>query len=47
MAINIPQESITIPETIDGVRAAAGMQKTREEGTKLTNTYLGLGKWKR
>lgn len=46
MAINIPQESITIPETIDGVRAATGMQKSKEEGTKLTNTYLGLGKWK-
>ena len=26
-AINIPQESVTIPETMDGVRACMGMQK--------------------
>ena len=45
-AINIPQESVTIPETIDGVRAAMGMQQTREEGTAATNKYLGIGKWK-
>jgi len=46
-AINIPQEAVTIPETIDGIRAAMGMQKTREEGTAATNKYLGIGKFKR
>ena len=45
-AINIPQESVTIPETMDGIRAAMGMQKTREEGTAATNKYLGIGKFK-
>lgn len=43
-AINIPQESVTIPETMDAIRAAMGMQKTREEGTAETNKYLGIGK---
>ncbi len=46
-AINIPQESVTIPETIDAVRAAMKMQLTREEGTKETNKYLGIGKFKK
>jgi len=46
-AINIPQESVTIPETIDAIRAATGMQKTREEGTEATNHNLGIGKFKR
>ncbi|MGI6722391.1 MAG: type II glyceraldehyde-3-phosphate dehydrogenase [Anaerovoracaceae bacterium] len=45
-AINIPQESVTIPETIDGIRAAMKMQLTREEGTAVTNEYLGIGKFK-
>jgi glyceraldehyde-3-phosphate dehydrogenase, type II len=45
-AINIPQESVTIPETMDGIRAAMGMQQTREEGTAETNKYLGIGKFK-
>lgn len=45
-AINIPQESVTIPETMDAIRAAMKMQKTREEGTSATNEYLGIGKWK-
>lgn len=44
-AINIPQESVTIPETMDAIRAATKMQLTREEGTMQTNKYLGLGKW--
>lgn len=43
-AINIPQESVTIPETIDAIRAATGIQLTREEGTAATNKYLGIGK---
>lgn len=46
-AINIPQESVTIPETIDGIRAAMKMQLTREEGTAETNKYLGIGKFKK
>ncbi len=45
-AINIPQESVTIPESIDGIRAAMKMQMTREEGTAQTNNYLGIGKWR-
>lgn len=45
-AINIPQESVTIPETIDGIRAACSMQSTREAATDKTNEYLGIGKWK-
>ena len=45
-AINIPQESVTIPETMDAIRACTGMQTTREEGTAMTNKYLGIGKFK-
>lgn len=45
-AINIPQESVTIPETIDAVRAACGMQLACEEGTQKTNKYLNIGRWK-
>jgi glyceraldehyde-3-phosphate dehydrogenase (NAD(P)) len=45
-AINIPQESVTIPETIDGIRAACRMQDTRETGTAKTNEYLGIGRFK-
>jgi glyceraldehyde-3-phosphate dehydrogenase (NAD(P)) len=41
-AINIPQESVVIPETIDGVRAALGMQADRLEAVGLTNRYLGM-----
>lgn len=46
-AINIPQESVTIPETIDGIRALMGVQKTSLEATTITNKYLGIGKWRR
>lgn len=46
-AINIPQESVTIPETIDAIRAAMQMQMTREEGTAETNKYLHIGKFKK
>ena len=46
-AINIPQESVTIPETMDAVRAATGMQLTREEGTAKTNEYLKIGTYKK
>lgn len=44
-AINIPQESIVIPETMDGVRAACGVTRDGSEAVGLTNKYLGLGKW--
>lgn len=45
-AIYIPQEAVTIPETLDGVRAALHMQDTMEEATAKTNKYLGMAKWK-
>jgi glyceraldehyde-3-phosphate dehydrogenase (NAD(P)) len=41
-AINIPQESVVIPENIDAIRAAMSMQITREDGTAQTNKYLGM-----
>lgn len=41
-SINIPQEAITIPETMDGIRAVMGMQKTGAEATAETNKYLNL-----
>ena len=41
-AINIPQESVVIPENIDAIRAAMKMQTNREEGTAQTNKYLGM-----
>jgi len=42
LAINIPQEAVTIPETVDGVRACLSMQTDRLEAVGLTNEYLGL-----
>ncbi len=45
-AINIPQESVTIPETMDAIRAALKMQLTCEEGTAETNKYLKIGRFK-
>ena len=45
-AINVPQESVTIPETMDGIRACMGMQSDRIVATDTTNKYLGIGKWK-
>jgi glyceraldehyde-3-phosphate dehydrogenase (NAD(P)) len=44
--IHIPQESVTIPETIDAVRAATGMQSDRLEAVGMTNKFLGLPYWK-
>jgi glyceraldehyde-3-phosphate dehydrogenase (NAD(P)) len=41
-AINIPQEAVVIPETMDAVRAATEMQTSRDEGTAKTNRYLNL-----
>lgn len=46
-AINIPQEAVTIPETIDGIRALTETQSTSLEATTITNKYLGIGKWRR
>lgn len=46
-AINIPQEAVTIPETMDAIRAAMKMQLTREAGTAETNKYLEMAKWKK
>jgi glyceraldehyde-3-phosphate dehydrogenase (NAD(P)) len=43
-AINIPQESVVIPENIDAIRAAMRMQEDRLEGLALTNRYLGMAK---
>jgi glyceraldehyde-3-phosphate dehydrogenase (NAD(P)) len=41
-AINIPQESVTIPETIDAIRAALEMQTSGDEAVATTNGYLGI-----
>jgi glyceraldehyde-3-phosphate dehydrogenase (NAD(P)) len=43
-SINIPQEAVVIPETMDAIRAAIPMQKDRLEAVGLTNRYLGMGK---
>lgn len=40
--INIPQESVVIPENIDAIRAATRMQEDRLEGVAMTNKYLGM-----
>ena len=45
-AINIPQESVVIPENMDAVRACMRMQEDRIEATNATNKYLGIGKWR-
>ena len=41
-AINIPQESVTIPETIDAIRASMEMQATGAEAVAATDRYLGI-----
>lgn len=41
-AINIPQESVVIPENIDAIRAAMKMQTERLAGVAETNRYLNL-----
>lgn len=41
-AINIPQESVVIPESMDAIRAALEMQTDRLEAVALTNKYLGM-----
>lgn len=44
-AIHIPQESVTIPETLDGIRAAMHMQEDYLSATETTNRYLNIGRW--
>lgn len=44
--LHIPQESVTIPETIDGIRAALEMQTEGDKAVAETNKYLGLPSWK-
>jgi len=41
-AINIPQEAVVIPETMDGIRASLEMQKDQLEAVGMTNQYLGM-----
>jgi glyceraldehyde-3-phosphate dehydrogenase (NAD(P)) len=41
-AINIPQEAVVTPETMDAIRAALSMQRDRLEAVGLTNKYLGM-----
>lgn len=45
-AINIPQEAVTIPETIDAVRACMLMDENGETAVSKTNKYLGMAQWK-
>jgi len=40
--VNIPQEAVVTPETIDGIRAALLLQEDGNEAVSLTNKYLGL-----
>lgn len=40
--INIPQEAVVTPETIDGIRASLSLQTDWKEAVGLTNKYLGL-----
>lgn len=41
-AINIPQESVVIPESIDAIRAALRMHSSQEEALTATNKYLNM-----
>lgn len=40
--INIPQEAVVIPETMDAIRAALSLQTDGAEAVALTNKYLGM-----
>lgn len=44
-AINIPQEAVVIPESMDAIRAAMKMQTDGKDAVSKTNEYLGMGKW--
>ena len=41
-SINIPQEAITIPETMDAIRACTGMQADGADAVAETNKYLNM-----
>jgi glyceraldehyde-3-phosphate dehydrogenase (NAD(P)) len=41
-AINIPQESVVIPESMDAIRASLKLQLDRIEAVNTTNRYLGM-----
>ncbi len=41
-AINVPQEAVVTPETMDAIRASLEMQTDRLEAVGLTNRYLGM-----
>jgi glyceraldehyde-3-phosphate dehydrogenase (NAD(P)) len=41
--INVPQEAVVTPETIDGIRASLELQTNWKEAVSLTNKYLGMG----
>jgi glyceraldehyde-3-phosphate dehydrogenase (NAD(P)) len=41
-AINIPQEAVVIPETMDGIRACMEMETDRLTAVGLTNKYLDM-----
>ena len=41
-AINIPQEAVVIPETMDAIRASLHMQTDRLEAVGVTNKYLRM-----
>jgi len=41
-AINVPQEAVVTPETMDAVRAALSMQTDRLDAVGRTNAYLGM-----
>lgn len=40
--INIPQEAVVIPESIDAIRAALSMQTDRDDAVSATNKYLDI-----
>jgi glyceraldehyde-3-phosphate dehydrogenase (NAD(P)) len=44
-AINIPQEAVVIPESLDAIRASMVMQEKKDEAVAKTNEYLEMGKW--
>lgn len=41
-AINIPQEAVVIPETVDGIRACMEIETDRLKAVAETNRYLGM-----
>lgn len=41
-SINIPQEAVTIPETMDAIRACTSMQTDGAAAVAETNKYLGM-----